>query len=538
LSIDTKKSTGKTTITYKSPMVGYEIPAFTVSHGFLPIKNKSGTSLLTLRNSNNQHGEMAALTSWGGYVLDPFIMTQLPNQQARWVINPLRFFPQALHLKLNLAPDVTTENGRRLMMVHVDGDGFVSRAEWQTKWLSGEAMLKEIFLRYKIPMTVSVIQGEIAADGLYPKLYKAAEDVARKIFHLSWIEIASHSYSHPYIWPFEVEKVLKKINHKQDAWHLPLPGYKFDLQKEITGSVNYIDKDLAPKGKRCKVFLWTGRCNPNSTAVALTYKDHLYNMNGGDTIITNIKNSLTNIAPLGVYRGKYFQVFAPNQNENIYTNLWRGPFYGYQRAIETFKLTNTPRRFKPIDIYFHFYSASKVASLKALKTVFDWALKQPVFNVYASEYIRKVLDFNRMVIAKKGNGWLVNNDGNLRELRVPRSLGYPDLKHSENVIGFKPHGKEYYLHLGSKLRSFILFSKQEPMTPYIRYTNGFVSKFERKGDRINFVVRSHMPLQLAIANMQQYKLYEGTRLLKSRQRHNGLKIFTLAGNVNHAVAVY
>ena len=55
---------------------------------------------------------------------------------------------------------------------------------------------------------------------------------------------------------------------------------------------------------------------------------------------------------LGLERDGLFQVFAPNQNENVYTNEWRGPFYGFERVIETFEFTETPRRLKPINIYF------------------------------------------------------------------------------------------------------------------------------------------------------------------------------------------
>ncbi len=92
------------------------------------------------------------------------------------------------------------------------------------------------------------------------------------------------------------------------------------------------------------------------------------NMNGGDTLITRADPSLTRVAPLGIPRGRHYQVYAPNQNENVYTELWRGPYYGYERVIETFELTELPRRLKPVNIYYHAYSATKTASLAALST--------------------------------------------------------------------------------------------------------------------------------------------------------------------------
>ena len=171
-----------------------------------------------------------------------------------------------------------------------------------------------------------------------------------------------------------------------------------------------------------------GACNPLRYPLSLAYQDNLANMNGGDTVITNNRNSITNISSLGIWRGKYFQVFAPIQNENIYTNLWRGPFWGYQRVIETFKLTDKPRRIKPIDVYYHFYSATKRASLAALNKVYRWALSQPVFNIYVSEFFNIAQDFNHITLAQNANQWIIKTNGALRELRIFKTMGYPDLR--------------------------------------------------------------------------------------------------------------
>ena len=75
---------------------------------------------------------------------------------------------------------------------------------------------------------------------------------------------------------------------------------------------------------------------------------------------------MTHVAAMGIRKGPYFQVYAPNQNENVYTNHFTGPLYGYERVIETFLLTERPYRLKPVNIYFHTYSASRRASLEAL----------------------------------------------------------------------------------------------------------------------------------------------------------------------------
>ncbi|MBZ4242089.1 hypothetical protein LAN32_27045, partial [Mycobacterium tuberculosis] len=75
----------------------------------------------------------------------------------------------ALRLVRMPSPSVTTENGRRLFMTHVDGDGYASRAEFPGADYSGDALYRRIFTRYKVPMTLSVIEGEVGPTGLYPQ---------------------------------------------------------------------------------------------------------------------------------------------------------------------------------------------------------------------------------------------------------------------------------------------------------------------------------------------------------------------------------
>ena len=36
-------------------------------------------------------------------------------------------------------------------------------------------------------------------------------------------------------------------------------------------------------------------------------------------------------------KGDWFQVYAPMQNENVYTNNWTGPFYGFERVIRNLR---------------------------------------------------------------------------------------------------------------------------------------------------------------------------------------------------------
>jgi len=162
---------------------------------------------------------------------------------------------------------------------------------------------------------------------------------------------------------------------------------------------------------------------------------------------------LSLIAPLGIKRGDYYQIFAGQQNENVYTNGWQGPFWGFRRVIQTFKLTDKPRRFKPMDIYFHFYSGSKRASINALREVFDWATAQDSIPIYTTSYIPKAMDFFYISIAKEREGeresYYIAGVRDLKSLRVEKD-SFVDVKASKGVVGFNRYLKSRYIHLAPK----------------------------------------------------------------------------------------
>lgn len=201
------------------------------------------------------------------------------------------------------------------------------------------------------------------------------------------------------------------------------------------------------------------------------------NINGGDTTITRSSPSWTEIAALGIDKGPgAYQVFAPNQNENVYTNDWTGPYYGFDRLIETLQMTDTPYRFKPINLYYHMYSGTKLASVKALKTVYDYALSQPVLPVYATEYVAKVLDFRDMAVARDGEAWIVRGNGDLRELRW-MAPGTPHLADARGVAGYGKAAGGIYIHLdGGAARFAMSTDAQTAQPPYLAEAAAFVQR--------------------------------------------------------------
>ena len=435
----------------KSPIVEYEY-SMPPSLPRTLIYSKGG--ILEIKNSKGQLFTPIAVTKWGGFAIDPFIFNTF-SADVKWFVNPFEFFKMALRLENFPKPDYTTENGMRIFFSHLDGDGSVSLAEFDHTKIACEVIKNKILKKYKLPFGISFIEAEIEPYGVYPKLSKKALKCAREIYSLKNVEGASHTFSHPFFWRKDA-KLEGKILPK--GYNLPVKNYKFSLYREIVGSCKNLSK-LSPKNKPIKLLFWSGDCDPPPRALKIAYENGILNMNGGDTTIRKYHNFLSNIAPAGIKKGSYYQIYDGEQDEFIYTDGFTKNFWGYKDVIETFKLTDKPRRVKPIDVYFHFYIGTKIVSLDSLKYVLNWCKKQDIIPFKVSDYIKKVLDFYNAKIAKEGNYWIVKTNKNLRTLRVDKSFGYPDIKNSKGVIGWWDYDNQRYISLDGSGFYKIKFTK-------------------------------------------------------------------------------
>lgn len=504
------KRTQKLSIKYRSDLATFEASPLLDRTAFYPLHAKNSQVLLSIENERQELQEAVAITPWGGYAASPQPMMFLPQiqsggnleAQSRWVVNPIELFRQALRLPDMPVPDLSTESGRRMLMAHVDGDGFSSRAELPGQPYASQVMLDRILKKYPLPITVSIVQAEISKEGLSPLDSHSLEHIAKAMFALPHVEIASHSYSHPFFWQQNAPRKKSfdhsnvKIDDSEGWYRLMIPGYDFDINNEIVGSLTYIRNELAPKNKQVNTFLWTGNCNPGIDALEIVSKNGILAMNGGDTLITKSAPSISLVAPIGVQKGALFQVYAPNQNENVYTNDWAGPYNGYERVIETFTLTDTPYRLKPMDIYFHIYSASKVASLNALEKVIGWSLQQEVTPVLVTEYIEKVRDFNHMVVARSAEGWQIKGANKLRQLRMPLSLGMPEL--SQGIAGFNQYNNSRYVHL-AQADATIRLARAASAVPYLVSANAKITSITRTDKRMQLGLQGHVPIQFELS---------------------------------------
>ena len=54
--------------------------------------------------------------NWGGVALHPYVIEPGYQGRQRWIINPFEFLSTAFDITGIPVPDVTTENGRRLLL--------------------------------------------------------------------------------------------------------------------------------------------------------------------------------------------------------------------------------------------------------------------------------------------------------------------------------------------------------------------------------------------------------------------------------------
>ncbi|MCB1225424.1 MAG: hypothetical protein KDK99_06400 [Verrucomicrobiales bacterium] len=414
------------------------------------------------------------LADWGGMWMEPCIILRASADNYLFYVDPTRLLSELLGSDSAAipAPDATTRDGRRLFYTHIDGDGFASRGDFPGHPFCARLIRDEILQRYRFPVTVSIVEADIRGlaigieDGDIPEI----QQLAREIFALPQVQAASHSFSHPYQWdaddpnpgiydePFMPLKLRAKYT-------------QVDPQREIQGSIAYINNELLPPEKRVELMLWSGNCRPGVAALRACRQLGIENMNGGNTIVSRLYPGTAGVAPRVMPWGEELQIHAANQNEFMYTNGWNGPFYGgFADVVDTFERTETPRRTKPVNVYYHFYSASSASALHALHKILDWCVEQPLHPVTATNYARIVRDAYRTRCHQLGHqNWLLTNAGDCRCFRLPAASPNPDLASSVGITGWTRVADALLIHTDGRARIQLkLLAPDATPTPSLR----------------------------------------------------------------------
>jgi len=525
-------------ISQRDTLMGYEreLPARFESFGYL-LKNKRDSNRvhLTYTDAKGVSITPAVTGEWGGMVLNPAAFYTDVDSVVQWLIDPFGFLYNALGKPSIPMPDVTTENGKRLFLAHIDGDALPSWAEMPGRKLGAEVILETILKPYPLPHTVSIVEAEMTAFPQYMDRRKRMFDVAREIFAMPSVEIATHTYSHPFKWQ-------RVAGHKGSGkYNLRIDNYQFSPKREVNGSAEFIDKQLAPPGKKTEVFLWSGDALPTERMLSAVYQSGLVNMNGGNTIISRSNPALSLISPMARTVGDFVQPYAPIMNENVFTNDWLGPFDGFRRVIETFQMTEEPRRIKPLNIYYHFYAGTKVASLRSLLEIYEWSAKQDINPVFVSEYAVKVPDFREMGIGRYLDGtWKAVNMGSVNTLRMVDQEVWPDLSSSKHLVGAKKLHDGVYIHTDGS-DTFTFRTTDKPIRlPHLVSANGQVIEWSRDGNSIGFRIAGKVPVQLELGgdSIPSCGVKTSFGVIKGKKTSSGTYLYNFSNQDTGNVRIY
>ena len=496
-----------------SARLNFEAPLPLTPVGFRDLQAPSGSEvLLSLATADGKQFDPLFIAPWGGVMLEPYALFRRPDLDELWLVDPFYFFQAALGRVAMPVPDTTTRDGTRIFFTHIDGDGFRHFSSVEPGRRSGELIVERVIKKYPFPFTVSFIEAEVRGIvfGQRPSDAELLTRQAREVLALPKVEAASHAYTHPFYWNAgdrTVKEYARANLQLQPPHNRPRAG--LDLRREIAGSVEYIERELCPPGKRVKIFLWSGNCRPWPEALRIVRELGIENMNGGETAMSRKRPSVSRVSARALPWEGELQITSANENENIYRERWavsgdtEAPFFGgFVLAQDGYERMEQPRRLKPVNIYFHFYSGDNLASLNALTRLFDWSLRQELHSLTASEYARLVRDARATrVIRESDTRWTLVNSGVLRTFRLPKSSLVPDLAASRGVTGWRAGGDVIYVHTDGSPRVELALSSSP--APHLRLEASTAEiQFGRLAAReAAFSVRDIRPCQVSLAGL-------------------------------------
>jgi hypothetical protein len=184
-------------------------------------------------------------------------------------------------------------------------------------------------------------------------------------------------------------------------------------------------------------------------------------------------------------------------------------------------MTEKPYRIKPINIYYHLYSGSKLASFNALKEVYEWAVQQKTSKLYASQYIKKGQGFYHTALGKTKNGFEIRNQGFLKTLRFDKKINI-DIQRSKGVAGHNFDNNSDYITLDSSGK-YELILKENNRSPYLIDSNGWVNKVNTHNNKYSFELKSNVALEADFFVPKSCN-FQAIKHLKMKKTQNKLSI--------------
>lgn len=472
----------------------------------------------------------------GAVAISPYVYyLNQENYKTQWRINPFRFFKEGFQLEFAPVPDISTLNGRRIVFSHIDGDGFISASLTEQGKLCGQVVIDEILKKYYFPVSASAVIGEIVIAKDKPWIHDVEKEIIepfRDMYKLPNIEPAAHGYTHPLHWDKQITAIVipgysikiseENQNAIEDTEYESLTmemgiievSAQEMFQKEIIDALEYVNTTLLDADHPpAKLMFWTGNCMPDPAALQLCEDNNIANINAGDPVFDEEYNSYTFLCAIRRCRPDVWQFYTAACNENIYTNLWSGPFYGFREVVETFKRTESPVRIKPANIYYHFYSGERHASLEALRTAYDFVIEQQYAPIFTSHYLKIARDWfeTDMTVLEPNTGYRITNNGSCRTVRFDECGLFPDFSRSSGVIGYTHYQGSLYVHLdGSGTADVWLTKNSSDDHIFVHQSTATIDDFAVDGSTVTFTASGFGHIMIDLMNVEKNRSYNVT----------------------------
>ncbi|MFK7739480.1 MAG: hypothetical protein AB8H80_04085 [Planctomycetota bacterium] len=386
--------------------------------------------------------------SWGGIGLQPWFLR--PGGVAldrRWYADPFAFLAEALGVQHLPAPDPCVKHGRRMFLLHVDGDGFESQSTVVRGQNCGEVFRDRVVDAWPMPMSISYVVASLT-DHLQPAEPNERMKVAREIVERPWVELASHSVLHPLNWR---RRLNPRSLPRTVVWYRDLPGFRHDMAQEVRASIAFLDRWIAPTGKRCRVMFWSGAANPKVEALRAAREAGCYNLNGGLFRVDALYDSVGFVSPWGRSLDGEWQVFAGAANENEFDGFFTSMPGAFAHVSTTLERTGGARILKPANVYCHFYSVEHPARAAAFDGLLRrWVREENTIPVYASTYAASVLDAQSSCrMARTATGYAFAGFETCRTVRFDIDPGAIDWAKSKGLLGARRLGQRLFLDLAA-----------------------------------------------------------------------------------------
>jgi hypothetical protein len=470
--------------------------------GFLDLEAPEGAKVvLAVRGQDTlgteHHFDQVFHTAWGTVWMEPAALSAGPQADlfaltAEWLSKG----------GVTPAPDTTTLDGRRVFFNTFSAEGFTTPSALPGFRLCAEVVRERVLSRYFLPFTVAVCEADLRGwrPGQNPEDAPHYEQLARAIFDMPHVAAASYSFSQPADWS-SGEKINGALNEHAKT-------KRFDMEREVAGSMSYIHRALLPAGKNVSLMLWPASGAPTPDALDFCSRMGVQSLTpapsrtAGQSAVIALPEANEITASSWVH-GDNVEVFATAASRSD-----ARPTLEQQLAALQAEVKN-PRRIAPVALSASFRDVRDEKGLADLTKALDWCAAEPLHATTAAAYAASVRDAARTRVLKLAERhWIVLNEGRARTLRLPADAGVPDMTRCEGISGYTVSNDQLYVHTMGEQRSEIVLADTAPATPHLRLEecSGKIEFLELASRRATFQVYDWRQVEVVLGGFEPHGL--------------------------------